>query len=447
MADVFFYDALTTGDADGTTWEDAYQDLQTAIDALASGDVLRCKGGTITLTARIDFDNSNDNEIVGGYDTSLTGTTVPTTRDLPADITILDGVDTYRCMYVTQQHTIDGFKCINGYSSSIGGSYIYVTSGTVTLRNCIFTDNNAANGGAFYKLGAGTLVAEDCTFDDNSATSDAGAFVISACTANISDCTFDGNHSNSGKAACSVTSAGTLNFTDCKFTDNTTGGYYGGCIGSGSSTSAINCVRVRIDGTVNSSAYGGAAQFSNASSSWINCILSNNTCNYGAGVYISGGTHSFTNCIIADNDADNDAAAIRNTGSATTTLENCVVWGNRVGAAINNFANAATLTVTYSDVEQSSGTYTGTGNVNDDPNFVGTGDNPYSFSTTSECIDSGNAGATDYPSTDILGNSRVDVTTVTNTGAGTPDYSDMGAYEYQPPVTDVDVYGAILLGY
>jgi len=98
MADVFFYDALTTGDADGTTWEDAYQDLQTAIDALASGDVLRCKGGTITLTARIDFDNSNDNEIVGGYDTSLTGTTVPTTRDLPADITILDGVDTYRCM-------------------------------------------------------------------------------------------------------------------------------------------------------------------------------------------------------------------------------------------------------------------------------------------------------------------------------------------------------------
>jgi hypothetical protein len=44
-------------------------------------------------------------------------------------------------------------------------------------------------------------------------------------------------------------------------------------------------------------------------------------------------------------------------------------------------------------------------------------------------IDAGNGDAA--PSTDILGNGRVDDLSFANTGAGTPPYTDMGAYESQ----------------
>ncbi|GAG30690.1 unnamed protein product, partial [marine sediment metagenome] len=49
------------------------------------------------------------------------------------------------------------------------------------------------------------------------------------------------------------------------------------------------------------------------------------------------------------------------------------------------------------------------------------------------------------PASDIEGNSRVDDPDTTNTGTGTPDYADIGAYEYQvagnqPPTANDDSY-------
>jgi hypothetical protein len=48
----------------------------------------------------------------------------------------------------------------------------------------------------------------------------------------------------------------------------------------------------------------------------------------------------------------------------------------------------------------------------------------------SVCRDAADGDAA--PTMDILGNARYDVTTVTDTGTGTPTYADMGAYEYWP---------------
>jgi hypothetical protein len=49
---------------------------------------------------------------------------------------------------------------------------------------------------------------------------------------------------------------------------------------------------------------------------------------------------------------------------------------------------------------------------------------------SSPCRDAANGDAA--PTTDILGNARYDVTTVADTGTGTPTYTDMGAYEFWP---------------
>ncbi|NQT24027.1 T9SS type A sorting domain-containing protein, partial [candidate division KSB1 bacterium] len=70
----------------------------------------------------------------------------------------------------------------------------------------------------------------------------------------------------------------------------------------------------------------------------------------------------------------------------------------------------ALATITYSDIQLSSGTYTGTGNINADPLFT----SGLHLSDFSPCI--GTATATGAPATDLEGNTR-----------GTPP--DMGAYE------------------
>jgi hypothetical protein len=50
----------------------------------------------------------------------------------------------------------------------------------------------------------------------------------------------------------------------------------------------------------------------------------------------------------------------------------------------------------------------------------------------SPCIDRGN-GTPDVPGTDLRGQARVDYSPVQNQGDGTPDYVDLGAYEFHAP--------------
>jgi parallel beta-helix repeat protein len=61
-----------------------------------------------------------------------------------------------------------------------------------------------------------------------------------------------------------------------------------------------------------------------------------------------------------------------------------------------------------------------------------TGDN-YHLAATSIAIDSANSNTPNEQATDIEGNSRVDIPTVADTGAGVRTYDDRGAYEYQLP--------------
>jgi hypothetical protein len=87
------------------------------------------------------------------------------------------------------------------------------------------------------------------------------------------------------------------------------------------------------------------------------------------------------------------------------------------------------LQVNYSDIDESKifGSWTGTGNIYEDPEFEGTGDHPFSLNEGSPCIDAGSSDTTglNLPLEDILWNYRL--------WDGNGDYDtivDMGAYEY-----------------
>jgi len=68
-------------------------------------------------------------------------------------------------------------------------------------------------------------------------------------------------------------------------------------------------------------------------------------------------------------------------------VTNSIIWNG--GSEIELSAGSPetnSITVTYSDVN---GSYTGTGNINDDPLFTDASNEDYSLQITSPCIDAG----------------------------------------------------------
>jgi hypothetical protein len=119
--------------------------------------------------------------------------------------------------------------------------------------------------------------------------------------------------------------------------------------------------------------------------------------------------------------------------SMLPAVRNCISWGNTPDQIL----------ATGADVEHSNiqGGFTGTGNIDADPLFVdpdgadnipGHVDDDFRLQAGSPCIDAADGNVA--PALDLDGNARADdPATTPNTGTGTPDFTDMGAYEYQPP--------------
>jgi hypothetical protein len=101
------------------------------------------------------------------------------------------------------------------------------------------------------------------------------------------------------------------------------------------------------------------------------------------------------------------------------TLVNNILWGD-TGGEIYKTNGADSAAVSYSDVQ---GGFSGTGNINTDPNFVDAAGNLH-LQPGSPVIDVGtNTGA---PTFDLDNNPRP-----VHGGTGLGTITDMGAYEYQ----------------
>jgi hypothetical protein len=103
-------------------------------------------------------------KIYGGF----AGTEVSCSqRDCGQNNVIIDGDNSYRCLTITADATIDGFVITNGYAVSGGG--ISCTA-SAKISNCIFFDNEATfNGGAVYNS-SNYLKLINCVFAKNSQT-------------------------------------------------------------------------------------------------------------------------------------------------------------------------------------------------------------------------------------------------------------------------------------
>jgi hypothetical protein len=405
------YDRLyvtTTGTGNGSSWEQATNDLSAALSMAAlirenynfSPEIWVAEGtyygdGT-SISAFTMMEGVN---VYGGFvgnETSLSQ------RDIVAHPTILDGQNSQRVLYqpyyFTTSTTWDGFTLQHGYAvynnnvnAYGGGAYLHSYA---VLRHCNIINNTANRGGGLYieseySAYPYTLV-DSCTIANNTSTGYAGG--IYTYYAKILHSAITGNTSNGNGAGVFDYSS---SLSHCIITGNTSNGSYNG---------------------------GGIYyNYGNNAYTISNCLIAQNAAGYGGGVYANNGVFMY-NTTVAGNTAMYNYGGVYATSGQMT---NSVVWGNHSNNTLDN--NYITPTFQNCAIEGKTNT---TGVMNLSGNNVGSDENAhypvfvspeggnYRLRSGSALINAGMM-MEDMPLTDLAGESRVFGDTV-----------DIGCYEF-----------------
>jgi len=337
---------------------------------------------------------------------------------------------------------------------------------TAALANCTLTNNTASNaGGAAYY---GSLT--NCLIRANSATNYAGGvyyatmnqcLLISNLTTvsygigggvydgNLTNCVFIGNSAWEGGGAIGGTQgalagADALVLVNCAFTNNV-GGVIGGGVAGGLGGPVTVYNSTFVGNTALTGSGGGAAN-----GVFTNCLFQGNIAASGGG--ISGST--LYNCQLIQNTATNggggNGGTLYNcavTGNSATTgggaygcnEYNCTLAGNSAGDSGGDYNGTLYNCIVYDNAASTNPNYSGStltscctvplaavgANLTNDPAFVNPAAGNFHLQTNSPGINSGN-NADVTGSTDLDGNPRIAGGTV-----------DLGAYEYQTPVSRI----------
>jgi len=391
---VLYVDADAPGINDGTSWENAFTDLQNALaiatayhqieDICVAQGIYKPDQGAEIVPGDIGatFQLISGVAIKGGY--AGFGEPDPNARDIELYETILNGdlsgddieltnpADMWgeqsrrnnsehvvTGSYVDANAILDGFTITAGYNGNLGAG-MYNRDSNPTVTNCTFTWNCAEWGGGMGNWNSSPTVI-DCKFESNAAAGGGGIDNVENSNPILTNCTFSGN---SGFWR----GGGMLN------------GYAG--VG-GSATPILN-----------------------------NCIFSgNSTDHYGGGMYNEYSSPIFTNCTFTGNAAELGGGMF-NASTSNPTLINCILWGNAGRDGMDESAQICgeTPVINYCCIQGWTGALGGTGNINADPLFLDATSGDYHLKSagwrwhrqrqvwtwdevTSPCIDAGNPGS------------------------------------------------------
>jgi len=382
-AKVIYVDADATGANNGSSWADAYSNLQNALeDASGSGEI-RVAQGTYKpgqSNRNEKFDISGDLVIKGGY--AGWGKPDPDARDVHKYLTVFSGdlagndveVAAARDLLTEPSRTenssrilvtdgygeggtpvLEGFT-ITGAKGDVSGGGLYINYGDAIVTDCLFVNNSTADHGGAMAFNNGRVIFTRCRFIQNAAQCSGGAVYLNGC------------------GTCrSMYGA----FIDCIFTDNYCS-EYGGAIHN-TSVSMATCINCLFVG--NTAVLAGGALYDNGydlGSHLVNCTLSGN--NHGA-IYIAQyGSAKLTNCILWDNLLGTNTSLY-----AQISWERNEWWDN-------------TPVVNYSCIQDWDGSFGGVGNFSANPLFVSPGSwdldlnytpGDYHLKPDSPCINAG----------------------------------------------------------
>lgn len=394
---IVFVTPTGAGNMDGTSWSNAYGNLQEALNmaSIAGVGTMWVKEGVYygDTTQSSAFTIPNSINVYGGFG----GNEDPDNfniynRDLSLHASILDGQNVQMVLNHPSASSSwfqwDGFTVRNGNSSSGNGGGAYVREGLM-LNNFVFTNNYAASGGAVSLVGGQVNNSE---FYGNSANFGGG---IQSSSGSVFNCKFHNNTAATSGGAMYVWSG---RFYNCLFANNEGG--YGGA--------------VYADGRDNYGYDGGY---------YYNCTFVNNKANtWVGGVYGSNGGGSFNNCILWGNRAMEDTVqlydpiAVKSTALEATPDQE--IFSGCIGLAEANNGSDIFSVRFVSPTDGAGASFTG-------------GD--WHLAQNSICINHGDNNFANGYYGDLDGNERIQ-----------QEYIDMGCYEspYQgvSPYSDGIVY-------
>ena len=393
--DIIYVDADAPGNGDGSSWPDAYTNLQDALANATGTDEIWVAGGTYypdegtgvtndDRTASFTVTGNQDGLVIyGGFAGSES---VREERAPDANETILSGdidgdgalaSNSYHVLVfnagndigadvapnITTDTVLDGVTVTGGNADAIGnssGGGLFcdgLGSANVcspTLRGITFIENNASSGGAIYNSGSGGESSPhiiNSTFISNTAGASGAAIK---------------NEGDSGGTSSPKIVGST-------FIDNegTGPGPLGGAIfnvGIGGGASSPQIIRsifigntATLGGAIYSEGYNGAS-----SPQIVGSIFSGNTADEGGAIYNDGlggtsspqiisstftGNSANTGGAIYSDGRDFDATAGFRPGTSSPQIINTILWGNTAGSGGELYNVAATPTFEHTLIE------------------------------------------------------------------------------------------------
>jgi predicted outer membrane repeat protein len=433
--------AATGGQNNGSTWENAYLDLQNALKVSLPGDQIWVAKGTYSPGALVTsyFILKEGVKLYGGFAATESALSERDSLKIRTDNeTILTGNNSsrhviYNSVALTAATVLDGFSISGGRSVPTGtstseayiGAGIYNRTGAATfnqlwiknnnsntygggmynggtgqLSNIIFENNGTLNsagsyryGGGLYNIGAATL--RGLKFINNTAAYGGGMYQATVAVT-MNDVVFKDNKATLGGGFYSYSGKVTLN--DAVFTGNTAT-QHGGGLYQWSSTLTINGAtfsRNKVTGTA--AYYGGAMYQYTGTATLVNVTMSNNSI-----AYVNATQNKY------------GGAIYRNAG--TLNLHNSIVWGNNRGNGVTDEVN---LNIKAVNTLIRGGYTAGKVILDEDPLFNLSDEDDLSLSGCSPAINMGDNSLSTAIVKDLSGQPRVKAEIV-----------DLGAYENQ----------------
>ncbi len=389
-----------TGANDGSSWTDAYTDLQSALSAASSGDEIWVAAGTYKPTTTTDrtisFILKNGVAVYGGF----AGTEMSRTqRDHETNLTMLsgdigmEGDNSDNSYHVVVGSDTNNFAILDGFTVTAGnadgemlaseaqGGGMYNETGSPSLTNVIFEKNTALfAGGGMFNVGTtfpevgSNPVLTNVIFRENSAVEGGGMRNTDYSSPILTNVTFDSN-------VATRSGGGMENFNNCDpvlttvtFINNTAGdlGTGGGMMnwmgnnptltdvtfsgntaqwGGGMSNYQSNPTLSRVTFSGNTATWygGGMTNEDNSNPTLTNVTFHGNIAASDIGGTAAGGMHnrssspSLTNVTFNDNSADYIGGGMVNELGSSPELLNVTFTNNSAdygGAMLNRDANS-----------------------------------------------------------------------------------------------------------